>query len=519
VKNRHHSLAAMPLSANIPIVVMLIPNQCLFLSKKPNLMTRPLLTLAFLCASAISFSQEVKVPTQALRQIKEKDLMKTMQVLVSDSLEGRATGTPGGEKAARYIASCFQQMGLEPINNQSFLQPFQLWKKERMPFTVTLANDTLRSFNDIFYISNVPQNSTIDREVIFVGDGNDSIVEKLDLKGKIALVDFKDLSRTLTVSSTLEKKGVWAVWGFNSSDSSQYERICNSYGNFYKSLPLSSTKPQQTEKGSRFFILSNNCVEKLTGYASKEVSQLSINQLVKKPIITPVSLTFPIEIKPVKTWNVIGRLRGTTDTTKNIAITAHYDHMGRQENDSILYGADDNASGVSTILELAQTYTSLKEKPKHNLLFIAFGGEELGLLGSGYFMSQADKNSFFANINIDMIARHDTATKDNYVYILGTEHSPKLQSICRDANAQGINLTIDDAYNHSSGFGSFMNRSDHFHFYKNNIPVVSFFSGLHNDYHTPRDTMDKLDFELWTKRIKLIFNTLYIIDNQTTLVQ
>jgi hypothetical protein len=463
------------------------------------------------------FAQQINIPEYAIRQIKEKDLAKTMQVLVSDSLEGRATGKPGGEKAARYIASLYQKMGLQPYNGDSYLQPFNLWEKKRLSFTVQVGDSSLKSDTDIFYIGNIPQNETITREVVYIGDANDTIIAKLDLKDKIALVNFADLSRSYAVTSACEQKGAWAIWGFNAKDNDQFKRISTSYIDFFGNMPLSSSKPRQTEKGSRFFILSNNRIKALTGFTASQLATMDNTTCLSNPIVQTVTFSFPIQIVPVQTWNVIGVLKGTLESSKNIAITAHYDHMGRQANDSIIYGADDNASGVSTLLELAQTYTSMKEKPRHNLMFIAFGAEELGLLGSSYFMDNENKQNFFANINIDMIARHDTATKDNYVYILGTDKSPKLQDICRQANDQTVHLKLDDAYNHSSGFGSFMNRSDHYHFYRNEIPVVSFFSGLHNDYHTTRDTMDKLDFDLWNRRVKLIFSTLYMIDQQDTL--
>ena len=225
-----------------------------------------------------------------------------------------------------------------------------------------------------------------------------------------------------------------------------------------------------------------------------------------------VTMQSPIHIREVTTWNISGVFKGANSTEPPVVVTAHYDHIGKQRG-GICWGADDNASGVASIIEVARAYSRIKLKQKRDIVFVAFGAEEVGLVGSEVFMESFEKKDVYANINIDMIGRRDTLTKENYVYIMGTQNNPILHQLHQEANLQTVNLNLDYAYGRETGYGSMMNRSDHYHFYKKDIPVIAFFSGLHNDYHTPLDTLDKIDFPLMTRRVQLVFGTLYLLAN------
>jgi hypothetical protein len=215
--------------------------------------------------------------------------------------------------------------------------------------------------------------------------------------------------------------------------------------------------------------------------------------------------------------NVIGFL--DNGSQKTIVIGAHYDHLGKgyqsgslspDSKNEIHNGADDNASGTTGLIELARYFAGNNLTEKHNLLFMAFSGEELGLLGSKYFTASPTipLTSVAAMINMDMIGRLDEAKG---IIISGWGTSPVWGKIIPPLAAKGkMRYTVD-----SSGVGA----SDHTSFYLKNIPVVQFFTGSHGDYHKTTDDIDKINFEGEAKILKLIAGVLGGIDNETTAPQ
>jgi hypothetical protein len=453
-------------------------------------------------------SQAQHTPSKLLKTVQIKGLTADLEVLTSDSLEGRNTGEPGAEKAARYIENRFRKMGLEPFDGTSYRQEFNLWKSLWHPVALSI-NNTPVSSDLITYLGWNPQNDPIKKEVVFVGNGNDTIISQLQLDGKIALVALDNLKLTHHIKSQLEKQGVWAVFAFNPSNKKQYNDIRTNYLKFLNSLNVSTSKPSITEKGSRLYVLSDTLIAPLTGFTSEELTKLTTQQVVEASLTKEVVLQTQLEIVSVPVWNIIGTIKGKLPERKTIALTAHYDHVGRQPNGEICRGADDNASGVAAILQVAQSLKRKSKQPDHDIMVMAFTGEEMGLLGSSHFMAKRDPKQFIANINIDMIGRQDTLGHDDYVYILGADETHWLDSLYRSENQKSVNLKLDLHYANEKGMSGMMNRSDHYHFYRQNIPVIAFFSGLHDDYHTSRDTMDKLDLELMAKRVKLILATVY----------
>jgi Zn-dependent M28 family amino/carboxypeptidase len=218
-------------------------------------------------------------------------------------------------------------------------------------------------------------------------------------------------------------------------------------------------------------------------------------------IIKPVS-------KSVQTQNVLGFIKGKTDET--VVISSHFDHLGKKDG-KIYYGADDNASGTTAVLNIATAFSNAIKAgfiPYRNILFVTFSGEEIGLLGSKHY---TDKDPVIpllntsVNINIDMIGRSDYVYKnqEKYIYVIGSD---KLSSILHNTN-ESINSTyqnlfLDYKYNSSKDPNRFYYRSDHYNFAKNNIPVIFFFNGMHDDYHKPTDTPDKIELDLMEYRVK-----------------
>ncbi|WP_372746032.1 M28 family metallopeptidase [Lutibacter sp.] len=219
--------------------------------------------------------------------------------------------------------------------------------------------------------------------------------------------------------------------------------------------------------------------------------------------------------------NVLSFIEGTEKPEEILVISAHYDHLG-MENGEIYNGADDDGSGTVAIMEIAQAFKKASENgngPKRSILFLHVTGEEKGLLGSKYYTNYPifPLAKTVANLNIDMIGRVDDAHENNpnFVYLIGSDKlSTELHEISEEMNEKFTNLKLDYTYNDDNDPNRFYYRSDHYNFAKNNIPIIFYFNGTHQDYHEPSDTPDKINYELLAKRTKLIFYTAWEIANR-----
>ena len=222
----------------------------------------------------------------------------------------------------------------------------------------------------------------------------------------------------------------------------------------------------------------------------------------------------------IKGENVLGYIEGTDLKDELIIITAHYDHLGKH--DSLIFnGADDDASGVAGALEIAEAFMIAKKEgygPRRSILIMPVSGEEKGLLGSKYYTDNPvyPLNSTIANLNIDMIGRlDDWHNTGDYVYLIGSDRlSYDLHNINEEINSNYTNLELDYKYNDEDDPNRYYYRSDHYNFAKNNIPVIFYFNGVHEDYHRPSDTIEKLDFNKIKKISKLVFLTAWELANR-----
>ncbi len=224
--------------------------------------------------------------------------------------------------------------------------------------------------------------------------------------------------------------------------------------------------------------------------------------------------------KNIKGENVLGFIKGTDLKDEILIITAHYDHLGKKGS-SIYNGADDNASGTSAILEIAEAFMKAKKDsigPRRSILIMAVSGEEKGLLGSKYYTENPiyPLEKTIANLNVDMIGRVDKFHENNdYVYLIGSDRlSTELHNISEEVNRKYFNLELDYTFNDKDDPNRYYYRSDHYNFAKNNIPVIFYFNGVHEDYHKPTDTVEKIDFEKIQKITRLIFLTAWELANR-----
>ncbi len=233
-------------------------------------------------------------------------------------------------------------------------------------------------------------------------------------------------------------------------------------------------------------------------------------------------MTLNIKGKNVATENVVAIIPGTEKPEEYIVISAHLDHVGVRDGE-IYNGADDDGSGTVAVLEIAEAFKKAAldgNGPKRSIVFLHVTGEEKGLLGSKYYTDHPlyPLANTVANLNIDMVGRLDPKRKDkdpNYIYLIGADKlSQELHDISEAANKKYTQLILDYTFNDEKDPNRFYYRSDHYNFAKNNIPIIFYFNGTHEDYHGPGDTPDKIEYDLLAKRTQLIFYTAWQLANQ-----
>ena len=225
----------------------------------------------------------------------------------------------------------------------------------------------------------------------------------------------------------------------------------------------------------------------------------------------------------VPTENMVAYLEGTDLKDEVLVISSHYDHIGQNEDGTVINnGADDDGSGTTGVMELAEAFAQAAAEgngPRRSILFLNVTGEEKGLMGSAYY---ADNPLFpiaktVNNLNIDMIGRVDPDHENDrdYIYAIGSEKlSSQLKIISEYANITYTGLNMDYRYDDPEDRNRFYYRSDHYNFAKKGIPIIFYFNGVHADYHRPTDTVDKIEFDVMAKRAQLVFYTAWILANR-----
>ncbi len=226
------------------------------------------------------------------------------------------------------------------------------------------------------------------------------------------------------------------------------------------------------------------------------------------------------EAKPSE--NVVAFIKGSEKPDEIVVISAHLDHVGTDKEGNVFNGADDDGSGTVAILEIAQAFQQAVKDgngPKRSILFLHVTGEEIGLYGSRYYTENPifPLENTVCDLNIDMIGRIDPEKKNNpnYIYLIGSNKiSQELQDISTQVNKKYTNLDLDYKYDDPNDPNRFYYRSDHYNFAKNNVPIIFYFNGVHEDYHKITDTPDKIEYDLMAKRAQLIFYTAWEIANR-----
>ena len=221
--------------------------------------------------------------------------------------------------------------------------------------------------------------------------------------------------------------------------------------------------------------------------------------------------------------NIIGIIPGLDSLLSDevVILSAHYDHLGKRGN-SIFPGADDNGSGTAAVMEVMETIMDAKKEgqgPRRTVACIFFTGEEKGLLGSRYYSDHPliPLDQTVANVNVDMIGRVDKKHEENryYIYVIGSDRRrSELHEINEEVNSSFTHLDLDYQYNAKDDPNRIYYRSDHYNFAKHGIPSIFYFSGIHEDYHRPTDTAEKILYDKYESIARLIFHTTWELANR-----
>ena len=475
-------------------------------------------------------------------------LKKDVSHLASEQMEGRRTGTDGANAAAKYIAGEFSKIGLKPavkghLQTFPYVAGVELGKNNRL-MSLNVGKDWLPlGFATNQSLERVP--------AMLVGYGitaselnhNDYANPKVSGRIAIALAGTPDGDNPHGQFARHEDVRWKAIAARNAGAKALIVVVRE---NNFNDDRLAKLRYDNTggEAGIPVVAISRQAAESLLSKPLAEIEQAakSKSEAAYAEVANPISVSVDIIRREVPAYNVIGVLEGSDPVLKNenIVIGAHYDHLGRGGSGSLAptsgdihHGADDNASGTAGLLELARVFSA--QRPKRTLIFIAFGGEEEGLLGSAYYVNHpvSPLTNTVAMINMDMIGR----MRDRKLVIGGVGTATEWKEIIRQANAaqsmhvaanspapmKGVPIVVSAngrpvvTTDPNGAFQLTMNEdgygpSDHSSFYGKQIPVLFFWTGTHSDYHKPSDTFEKINYDDEARILSLVARIVRDID-------
>ncbi|MFA8434837.1 MAG: M28 family metallopeptidase [Marinifilaceae bacterium] len=478
--------------------------------------------------------------------IRSKILKTHIKNLASNSMQGRHTGDPGQKKAAVYLYQEFKKHQLcapsQSFDSLHYFQPFSMLAQREPEGSIQVDSKTFRNMDDFLYEGRISDGND-SLPIVFVGWGRQLDFENENLKDKAILFLADNQRAAIATADNIHKKTGAKVFLYaNGKTLNQYSKMIQWQKRIYDLnkyyFPKKNDKESRKKdslNNPKFFELLKNIPQTMNFAISPEIFQQIMGESAKKirsklvksgakeqsfqPIDKQLSLHIRANVKKVNSENVLALIPGKELTEETIVVSAHYDHLGKKGK-SIFYGANDNASGTAALLELARVFQQATKEgngPRRNILFLAFSGEEKGMLGSKYYVNHptVPLQQTIVNLNIDMIGRKDDHHKNSdYIYLAGTNHlAPKLKTISDSLNQLYSNLELDYEYDYPNNM--FYQASDQASFVKKGIPAIFYFNGLNDDYHSPSDTWDKIDFQSTTKVTRFIFHSLWELANRT----
>lgn len=438
-------------------------------------------------------------------EITTQEINDHIHYLASDSLKGRYPGTPESVMAANYIKDNLKKSGLELKGDNGFQKFEVVTAIQAGPNNVVRFNDQEGAINVDFAPFSYTQNTTLESEVVFAGYGFDIDKDSLkwndyadiDVAGKWVLLLMGD-------PETDDPNSVFALYAgerdkvVTAKDKGAAGVLFVSGPQYDKNDKLIGLNFDKTRSnaGVPVIHLKRTFADALLAPKSIEALEKQLNNTHKPASFNTAKVleaTTDVEQKKVETENILAFIPGQKLQDEIIILGAHWDHLGlggpnsgsrMPDTTAVHYGADDNASGVAAVMEIAEKLA--KQNLKRSILVMAFGAEEMGLLGSAYFTNNPlfDMKEIKAMVNLDMVGR---LKDDKSLLISGTGTSAEGEDLLNELN-------IDSTFvisMQSEGFGA----SDHASFYAKDIPVFFLSSGAHDDYHTPFDTPERINLE------------------------
>ena len=496
-------------------------------------------------------AQADDLPARIAGSIMAEDMKSHVYLLASPELEGRETGTEGNLKAAVYIAEQLSKYGISPSpgDNDHFQEvAFTSVRWSSVDVTVNgAAEEHLKGFLCLPQDFPAREGPIAIDEMLFLGYGLDdprwSDYEGVDVKGKHLIVYGtepldKDGNYVLTGTSkpsewsmdptmrlnAAAEAGAASIWIIDDKlrEKIMYARRFLLNGSMQMGMP-----EEVTRSGIPHALITPELAQRILGASTDKVIGVR-KKMNKKGTPQRIKCAVNVQLNAVHDaqftmgLNVLGYIEGTDPALRQevVVVSAHYDHLGMRGSD-IFFGADDNASGSSAVLEIAQAMAMARasgEGPRRSVLCLWVTGEEKGLLGSEYYSEHPvfPLENTVADVNIDMIGRVDKKHDDpRYTYVIGSDRlSTELHAINEEVNRKYTNLALDYTYNADDDPNRFYYRSDHYNFARNGIPSIFYFSGVHDDYHRPTDTPDKIMYDKAETIARLAFHTAWELANR-----
>jgi Zn-dependent M28 family amino/carboxypeptidase len=486
-----------------------------------------------------------------------------LSFIASDEMEGRDTPSRGLDTTAKFLATNLSHWGFKPAGDDgSFFQKIALSRDviDKAETRVQINDQTLALGDD--YIPSARPADLPATQLVFAGNGwlvkskNIDAYKGIDAKGKIAVIfappngyphgiTSSDLTGRrgedwMNIAEYAQKQGVAGIIIVP-----DFQYLANWDRNRARSTERGITRVDKFQAAAGAQIpqivisprVANNLFQGERQDAVSIFEAVSAGQLPDPFALNPdkkLSLTVKVKSERATTQNVVAVFEGSDPVLKNeyVALGAHYDHVGTGapvNGDAIYNGADDDGSGTTALLAMAEALAKASTRPKRSVLFVWHAGEEKGLWGSRYFTNYPTLplDKIVTQINIDMIGRSkkegDTnplnrdLSGPNQIYVIGSKMmSTELGELTETVNKQYLNITYDFRYDDPGDPNRFFSRSDHYNYAKKGIPIVFFFDGVHADYHRPGDSVDKIDFQKMEKVARTIYMTLWEVASRPT---
>ena len=521
-----------------------------------------LLTLTLLGSTGLAQAVRVSpVERRIASAITADQLSNYLHFVASDAMEGRDTPSRGLDVTAEFLKMNLERWGFKPGgDNGTFFQKIEITSE-----AVDLPNNLLqidgRNFSlntDFFRMAG--RSGSANALMVFAGNGwmvkskNIDAYKGIDVKGKVIVLTHEGFpnANTITAMPTgVSQSDLTGVKGTDWADPVTYAVSHGASGIILIGSPQIQSSWAQVQ---RFFSRGSMYPTKLRdtdSEAGRKIPVALVSNAVADAIFagatgardsaTPFTIDKTVSITTMGkteikwTQNVVALWEGRDPVLKNemVAVGAHYDHVGTNPNaageDKIWNGADDDGSGTVAVLSIAEALSKSRLRPKRSILLVWHAGEEKGLWGSEYFnkFPTVDIKKVVSQLNIDMIGRskkpgdanpkNKDLTGEHAIYVIGSEMmSSTLGGIVKGTNDGFMNLTYDYRYDDPKDTNRFFFRSDHFNYALNGIPVTFWFDGVHEDYHQPGDTADKIDYAKMEKVARTIFLTMWEVSDLPT---